>query len=153
MNIEQLREELKEDEGCKYEIYLDHLGLPTHGIGHLITEWDEEYEKPVGTPVSEDRVNNCFQTDVHGTVEECKKLFDNFDDLPEDVQLILCNMMFNMGRPRLSKFKKMNEAIANEDWLEAATQMEDSRWHKQVTNRANRLIKRMEAIGVKEQVA
>ena len=153
MNVEQLREELKEDEGCKYEIYLDHLGLPTHGIGHLITEWDEEYEKPVGTPVSEDRVNNCFQTDVHGTVEECKKLFDNFDDLPKEVQLILCNMMFNMGRPRLSKFKKMNEAIANEDWLEAATQMEDSRWHKQVTNRANRLIKRMESIGVKEQVA
>ena len=153
MNIEQLREELKEDEGCKYEIYLDHLGLPTHGIGHLITEWDEEYEKPVGTPVSEDRVNNCFQTDVHGTVEECKKLFDNFDDLPEEVQLILCNMMFNMGRPRLSKFKKMNAAIAEEDWLEAATQMEDSRWHKQVTNRANRLIKRMENLGVKEQVA
>jgi len=47
----------------------------------------------------------------------------------------------------------MNAAIAEEDWLEAATQMEDSRWHKQVTNRANRLIKRMEAIGVKEQVA
>ena len=153
MNVEQLREELKEDEGCKYEIYLDHLGLPTHGIGHLITEWDEEYEKPVGTPVSEDRVNNCFQTDVHGTVEECKKLFDNFDDLPKEVQLILCNMMFNMGRPRLSKFVKFRAAIADNDWLECATQMEDSRWHKQVTNRANRLIKRMEAIGVKEQVA
>ena len=153
MNVEQLREELKEDEGCKYEIYLDHLGLPTHGIGHLITEWDEEYEKPVGTPVSEERVNNCFQTDVHGTVEECKKLFDNFDDLPEEVQLILCNMMFNMGRPRLSKFVKFRAAIDDNDWLEAATQMEDSRWHKQVTNRANRLIKRMEAIGVKEQVA
>ena len=153
MNVEQLREELKEDEGCKYEIYLDHLGLPTHGIGHLITEWDEEYEKPVGTPVSEDRVNNCFQTDVHGTVEECKKLFDNFDDLPEEVQLILCNMMFNMGRPRLSKFVKFRAAIDDNDWLEAATQMEDSRWHKQVTNRANRLIKRMENLGVKEQVA
>jgi len=153
MNVEQLREELKEDEGCKYEIYLDHLGLPTHGIGHLITEWDEEYEKPVGTEVSEDRVNSCFQIDVWATVNECKKLYNKFDDMSEDVQLILCNMMFNMGRPRLSKFKKMNEAIANEDWLEAATQMEDSRWHKQVTNRANRLIKRMEAIGVKEQVA
>ena len=153
MNIDKLREELKEDEGCKYEIYLDHLGLPTHGIGHLITEWDEEYEKPVGTPVSEDRVNNCFQTDVHGTVEECKKLYNKFEDLPEEVQLILCNMMFNMGRPRLSKFVKFRAAIDDNDWLEAATQMEDSRWHKQVTNRANRLIKRMEAIGVKEQVA
>jgi GH24 family phage-related lysozyme (muramidase) len=153
MNIEKLREELKEDEGCKYEIYLDHLGLPTHGIGHLITEWDEEYGKEVGTPVSEERVNNCFQTDVHGTIEECKKLFDKFDELPEEVQLILCNMMFNMGRPRLSKFVKFRAAIDNNDWLECAIQMEDSRWHKQVTNRANRLIKRMEAIGIKEQVA
>ena len=153
MNIEQLREELKEDEGCKYEVYLDHLSLKTFGIGHLVTEWDEEYDKEVGTPVSEDRVNNCFQTDVWGTVNECKKLYDKFEDMPEEVQMILCNMMFNMGRPRLSKFKNMNAAIAKEDWLEAATQMEDSRWHRQVTNRANRLIKRMEAIGVKEQVA
>ena len=68
MNIDELREELKADEGCKYEIYLDHLGLPTFGIGHLVTEWDEEYEKPVGTPVSEERVNNCFKVDVEGTI-------------------------------------------------------------------------------------
>jgi len=153
MNIEKLREELKEDEGCKYEIYLDHLGLPTCGIGHLITEWDEEYNKEVGTPVSEDRVNECFAKDVEVTIEECKKLFDTFDDLPEEVQLILCNMMFNMGRPRLSKFVKFRAAIDSNDWLECAIQMEDSRWHKQVTNRANRLIKRMEDLGVKEQVA
>ena len=153
MNIAELREELKEDEGCKYEIYLDHLGLPTFGIGHLVTEWDEEYEKPVGTPVSEERVNNCFKVDVEGTISECQKLFDNFDNLPEEVQKICANMMFNMGRPRLSGFKKFCAAIANEDCLECAVQMEDSRWHKQVTNRAKRLIKRMEAIGIKEQVA
>ena len=66
MNIDKLREELKEDEGCKYEIYLDHLGLPTFGIGHLVTEWDEEYEKEVGTKVSEERVNNCFIADIYG---------------------------------------------------------------------------------------
>ena len=153
MNINELREELKEDEGCKYEIYLDHLGLPTHGIGHLITEWDEEYNKEVGTPVSEDRVNECFAKDVEVTIDECKKLFDDFDNMPEEVQRICANMMFNMGRPRLSLFKKFRAAIANKDWNECAVQMEDSRWHKQVTNRANRLIKRMEAVGVKEQVA
>ena len=38
MNIEALREQLKIDEGVKYEIYKDHLGYPTFGIGHLITE-------------------------------------------------------------------------------------------------------------------
>ena len=146
MNIDELREELKEDEGCKYEIYLDHLGLPTFGIGHLVTEWDEEYGKPVGTPVSEERVNNCFKVDVEGTISECKKLFNNFDDLPEEVQKICANMMFNMGRPRLSGFKKFIAALENKDWQECAVQMEDSRWHKQVTNRANRLISRMRAV-------
>ena len=146
MNIDELREELKEDEGCKYEIYLDHLGLPTFGIGHLVTEWDEEYGKPVGTPVSEERVNNCFKVDVQGTISECQKLFNNFDDLPEEVQKICANMMFNMGRPRLSGFKKFIAALENKDWQECAVQMEDSRWHKQVTNRANRLISRMRAV-------
>ena len=44
MNKDRLREELAEDEGCKYEVYLDHLGLPTFGIGHLIVEDDPEFE-------------------------------------------------------------------------------------------------------------
>ena len=42
MNIEQLREEIAVDEGVKYEIYLDHLGLPTFGIGHLVRDDDPE---------------------------------------------------------------------------------------------------------------
>ena len=41
MNLEQLQIELAADEGCKLEIYLDHLGYPTVGIGHLITEDDD----------------------------------------------------------------------------------------------------------------
>ena len=52
-------------------------------------------------------------------------------------------MMFNMGRPRLTKFRKMNLAIVDEDYLEASLQMEDSRWYKQVPNRAERLVDRM----------
>jgi lysozyme len=143
MDIDKLREELKEDEGCKYEIYLDHLGLPTFGIGHLVTEWDEEYEKEVGTEVSEERVNNCFIADIYGTIKDCKILYSNFDELPGQVQLILGNMMFNLGRPRLSKFVKFREAINKKDWQEAKTQMLDSKWAKQVPNRANRLSERM----------
>jgi|TARA_R110000851_G_scaffold45067_1_gene110507 lysozyme len=146
MNIDKLREELKEDEGCKYEIYLDHLGLPTFGIGHLVTEWDEEYEKKVGTEVSEERVNECFAKDVETVLEDCKVLYSNFNELPEEVQLILANMMFNMGRTRLSKFFKLKLAVDDEDWMEASIQMEDSKWAKQVPNRAERLCKRMEKL-------
>ena len=49
MNKDQLRVELADDEGCKYSIYLDHLNLPTFGIGHLITEADPEFGEPIGT--------------------------------------------------------------------------------------------------------
>jgi len=143
MNIEQLREELKRDEGCVYSVYLDHLNLPTTGIGHLINEWDEEYGKPVGTPVSEERVNDLFDKDIQVTIDECKVLYDNFDNLPEEAQLIIANMMFNLGRPRFTKFRKMHEAVMDANWIEAAIQMEDSLWAKQVPNRAERLCNRM----------
>jgi lysozyme len=143
MNIEQLQKELTDDEGCKYEVYNDHLGLPTFGIGHLVTEWDDEYGKPVGTEVSKERVNECFAKDIEITIADCKILYPNFNELPEEAQLILCNMMFNMGRPRLTKFRKMNLAIADEDYIEASIQMEDSKWYRQVPNRAERLVNRM----------
>ena len=146
MNIEKLREELKVDEGVKYEIYLDHLGLKTCGIGHLIREGDEEHGKPVGTEVYKERVNELFAEDVKVTLNECSLLYGGFTDLPEEVQHILANMMFNMGRPRLSRFHKMRKAIQAGDWKEAALQMKDSRWYKQVPNRAERLVKRMEAV-------
>lgn len=143
MNLEQLRMQLEYDEGCEYEVYLDHLGLPTFGIGHLVTENDEEYGCEVGTAVAEDRVREVFEDDIQITIDECMRLYDNWTDLPDEVQLILANMMFNMGRPRLSGFKKFNAAIANKEWEEASEEMIDSKWYRQVTNRAERLVKRM----------
>ena len=146
MNLEQLREEIAADEGVKYEIYLDHLGLPTFGIGHLVLDTDPEHGQEVGTPVSEDRVNECFDKDVEVVLAECEKLYPDFEELPEEAQLIIANMMFNMGRPRLSKFKGMKAGVDARDWNEAADQMVDSRWYKQVTNRADRLVQRMRAL-------
>jgi len=146
MNIDQLREELKIDEGVKYEIYLDHLHLCTFGIGHLVLSSDPEYGQPVGTPVSEERVNECFESDVQQVLSDCKTLYPDFDTLPEEAQLIIANMMFNMGRPRLSKFKNMKAAVDARDWHRASVEMADSRWYQQVTNRADRLCKRMRAI-------
>jgi len=143
MNKDQLRMELADDEGCKYSVYLDHLNLPTLGIGHLILESDPEYGEPVGTEVSEERVRRAFNLDVAVTIDECKVLYDDFDDLPEEVQLVICNMMFNMGRPRLSKFKGMKAGCDARDWEKMADEMVDSRWHDQVPNRAKRLVKRI----------
>ena len=146
MDIEKLREQLKIDEGCVNSVYLDHLNLPTVGIGHLVTEWDDEYGKPVGTEVSEERVNELFEKDVQVTIDECKLLYNDCDELPEEAQQIIANMMFNMGRPRLSRFHKMKKAVDARDWVEAGNQMKDSRWYNQVTTRADRLVERMKSI-------
>ena len=143
MDIEKLREEIKYDEGSVNEIYLDHLGLATFGIGHLVTEWDEEYGWEVGTPVSEDRCNEVFDSDIQIVLADCKQLYPDFNELPEEVQRIIANMMFNMGRPRLSKFKGMKAGVDARDWNKAADEMVDSRWYRQVTKRADRLVERM----------
>ena len=146
MNIEQLRKELEVDEGVKYEIYNDHLGFPTFGIGHLVRDDDPEDGEPVGTPVSSNRVIEAFNEDVETVLSDCAILYDDFDDLPEEAQLIIANMMFNLGRPRLSKFIRMRENVNKRDWKSAAAEMRSSRWYDQVTKRAERLCERMEAI-------
>ena len=61
MNREAVFETLKVDEGVVYEIYKDHLGYPTFGVGHLVLDSDPEHGQEVGTPVSEDRVKECFE--------------------------------------------------------------------------------------------
>ena len=149
MNLEILRQEIEADEGCKYETYHCSEGHLTGGIGHLITDWDEEiYSGPIGTPIPEEQVKNWFERDVQQSINDCISLFDNFDKLPEDIQHVLTNMSFQLGRPRLSKFKKMIAAVHDEDYREMALQMEDSRWFKQTQNRAQRLIDRVIRQGV-----
>ncbi len=139
--------QLKIDEGVKYEIYKDHLGYPTFGVGHLITEEDEEYGKPVGTEISEERVQTCFDKDLNTSISECVALYgEGFHQMPAEVQQILVNMMFNMGRTRLAKFKNFRTALEAEDWKQAAVEGRDSLWYRQVTNRAERLMTRMENV-------
>ena len=143
MDIDKLREEIEYDEGSVGKIYLDHLGLPTFGIGHLVLESDPEHGWEVGTLVTKDRCNEAFDSDIENVLSDCHRLYPDFDDLPEEVQRIIANMMFNMGRPRLSKFKGMKRGVDAKDWNAAADEMVDSKWYRQVTKRADRLVERM----------
>jgi len=147
VDLEKLKRELEADEGCVYAVYLDHLDLPTFGIGHLIRKNDPEYGLDVGSAVSPERVLEAFEEDIQVVIDDCENLYNDFPDLPEDVQLIIANMMFNLGYPRLSKFKGMKAGVDARDWGKAADEMVDSRWYEQVTNRAERLVQRMRAVG------
>ena len=148
MNRENVFEQLKIDEGVVYEVYLDHLGYPTFGVGHLVVKGDLEYGAEVGTPVSEERVAECFDKDLDTAIDECYKLYGpgTFNNFPGEVQEILVNMMFNMGRPRLNKFANFNTALFNQDWVKASEEMIDSLWYRQVGARAERLVERMKNV-------
>ena len=146
MNKDRLYKQLKEDEGEVLKVYNDHLGYLTFGIGHLITQKDPEAEWPIGEPVSEERVKECFDKDVETSITEIKFMVKDFDDKPDIVQEVLVNMLFNLGYHRLSQFKKFLRAIKNNDWNEAAKEGRDSRWYTQVMKRAERLMSKLEAL-------
>ena len=146
MNIEQLREQLEVDEGCEYKIYNDHLGYATFGIGHLVKKFDDEYGQSLGTPVSSERVAEAFESDIQSVLRDCNVLYSDFHNLPEEAQQVIANMMFNLGRPRLSKFAGMKRGVDARDWNQAADEMVDSNWYRQVTNRADRLVERIRAL-------
>lgn len=139
--------QLKEDEGTIYQIYPDHLGYLTCGVGHLITEDDEEYGKPIGTAVTHSRVDFCLQWDIDKAINNAKKLYHpDFGYWPGAVQEVLVNMIFNLGYTGLSTFKNFKKALVMEDWGQAAIEGRDSLWYRQVTNRAERLMTRLEEV-------
>ena len=144
MNRDKLYEEIKEDEGEILEIYKDHLGYPTIGIGHLVTEKDEEFGEATGTPITAERSRELFDRDIEVAIKDCEQLYGQWHNWPEEVQLILVNMAFNLGGPRLARFKNMKNMLSQGKWKEAAAEGRDSLWYRQVTNRAERLMRRLE---------
>jgi len=147
MITESLIKQIKYDEGVVLEVYKDHLGYDTCGVGHLLVKGNPEYGSPVGTPISESACDNYLKLDLQVAWDECKILYQPwFKDFPQEAKEILINMMFNLGRPRLTKFKNFNKAVMRKDWKSAAVEGRDSLWHRQVTKRAERLMVRMENI-------
>ena len=87
---------------------------------------DEEYGEKLGQGYPKKESENV-RKDVESVLRDCKLLYKDFDELPEEVQQIVANMMFNMGYGRLSKFKGMKKGVDAKDWNKA-DEMVDSRY-------------------------
>lgn len=141
MNKEVLKEQIKRHEGEVLEIYEDSLGYLTFGVGHLVKDDDPEFGHPVGTKISQERVDEIYEHDFEKHVEETIHVFESkggedFYSLPEDIQHVLVNMTFNLGGTRFGKFNNMWKGVIANDWEKVAVEMEDSRWFKQVGRRS-----------------
>jgi len=142
MNIEKLKDHLREEEGYRDTVYKDHLGFATIGYGHLVKPHehfikDKKYDRK--------ELEKIFNYDVTIAIQDSKKLCEGIEN--EEVIEIIAHMCFQLGRPKTAKFVKMFEAIRNKDYIEAGLQMEDSLWAKKHTPaRAMRLSEQMKKL-------
>ena len=136
---ETLERQLIRDEGLRLKVYNDHLGKPTIGIGHLVLPKDN---LKLGDKISRSRALSFFREDVKSSKRDAQVFVgaDTWKKISTDMKNVVTNMAFNLGGPKLGKFKKLKAALRNEDYEEAAKQMKDSAWYNQVPNRAKRLI-------------
>jgi len=141
--LDIIKEDLIRHEGYIREIYLCSENYETFGVGHLVTPDDMEHGWPVGTPVTDERILQCFHDDTMQAVEDAESLVKNLYSHPDNVIRVLVNMAFNLGRTRLGKFKKMLAAIERHDYGTAADEMVDSRWYRQVKRRGVELVNTM----------
>jgi lysozyme len=154
---EPLREQavIKKDEGVKKDKDDNHVSYRdtekhlTGGRGHLLTK-DERKLYPKGTIIPDEVVDAWFKEDMEEADATLTRILEKKAvHVPDEVYDILLNMSFNLGQKSLLTFKKMWAAIEVEDWATAAVEMEDSKWFKQVKNRAVRLVSRMASLGSK----
>jgi lysozyme len=151
---QDLIEKLIVAEGLRLQVYKDTLGIDTIGIGRNLEDrgiskeeldWmdipsiDHVYE----WGITEADAVYLATNDVQIVEEELVRAHPCVDRLDSVRQLILIDMAFNMGVPRLCKFKKMWAAVEAEDFPTAAKEMLDSRWAKQVKGRATKLANAM----------
>lgn len=133
MNRDRLKKQLEIDEGKRPHIYLDTVGKWTGGIGRNLSD----------RAFSEDEIQLMLSNDITQAIRDARQLVPGYDQLDDVRQEVLINMSFNLGYTRLAGFKKFLAAVNASEFSEASLEMLDSKWAKQVGERAQRLSKAM----------
>ena len=140
-------------EGMVLEVYQDHLGIDTIGVGRNledrgITDGELAFMNVLRAEIYEQGITEAharflLSNDIDIVEEELRNAHECIERL-DDVRIrILLDMAFNMGVPRLCKFKNMWAGIHDGDYVRASAEMLDSRWATQVGRRATRLSEAM----------
>ena len=133
-NKEALVDQLIRHEGLELKVYKDSLGIETIGIGRNL----------VDRGVSEEEARYLCNNDIEIVEHELLRSFPFVDGLDDCRLRVLMDMAFNIGIPRLRGFAKMWAALEEGNYEQAAIEMMDSKWAKQVKTRAYTLARMME---------
>ena len=119
-------------EGLRLKPYVCTAGKVTIGYGRNIED----------NGITNEEAEHLLETDLARSIEELSA-YDWFLAQTEERQAVLVDMVFNMGLPTLLKFKMMIAALEVQDHEEAAVQMLDSNWARQVGKRSQTLAETM----------
>lgn len=126
-------EQLIVHEGFELMPYTDTVGKVTIGVGRNLTD----------RGISEDEALYLLKNDISLHKEELERSFPIVKSLDSVRYYVLLDMAFNMGIPRLQKFRRMWVYIQTSDYDKAAIEMLDSKWATQVGRRAKNLSEQM----------
>jgi len=140
-NLDAYQCQLKIHEGVKYVSYLDSIGLPTAGIGHLLRS-NEVTKFPVPTVVSKEQVDQWFQQDAPISISGAQRLLgiDTWGELTDIRKRACADLCYNMGEGRLSKFVRFIAAMKAGNYNAAGDSLRQSKWFTQVGRRGPNII-------------
>ena len=135
MNMERLMKSVKAHEGFRNSVYKDTLGKRTVGYGHLCVEdhWEDNREYTVP------ELERVLEADLNNAIQGAEELCSDCPDLRDQAKEIIVEMVFQLGKTGVSKFRNMWKALKVPDYPTAAKEMLDSRWAKQTPNRAKEM--------------
>jgi lysozyme len=125
--------ELKFDEGFRPKPYLCTSGVLTIGYGHTGTD-----VKP-GVCWTREKAEAVLVADIEDHNAQLVKALPWVTELDPVRLRVLQNMAFNLGIPRLLKFRNTLAAVDRGEWDKAASGMMNSLWATQTGQRAVRL--------------
>jgi GH24 family phage-related lysozyme (muramidase) len=134
MNYRGVKEYISDNEGCESIPYIDTKGYWTVGKGHRLPG---KPSTEVMNGISDDLIEDLFEQDIITAHMACKHAFGGFDSFPEDAQIVLIDLAFNMGegsdtrKTGIEGFDNMQKAVEEKNWNEAAWQMLDSKYAKE----------------------
>jgi len=152
-NREALIDQLILHEGMELQVYKDHLGIDTIGVGRNledrgITDGELAFMNMLKTEVYEQGITEAharflLANDIDIVEKELSNAHPCISGIGDVRIRVVLDMGFNLGVPRLNKFKNMWKAVHDRDFSLAAVEMLDSRWASQVGQRAVRLANAM----------
>jgi lysozyme len=151
--IEQL---ITGHEGTRLSVYRDTRGNLTTGVGFNLDSPDApricamfgiNYSAVSSGAVSltQEQVDEIFQYQINSAIGQAMAIFPTFCTMPDNVQAVVCDQIFNLGLSGFQGFVNEISAIKAGNYIQAAADALDSEWAKQVPSRAADDAKLLEA--------